>query len=81
MKTLLSSVDLIIECRDCRVPITSCNPLFEEHLAGRQRLIVYTKQDLAIPGKAFDPKVWRNLEPFSWLKVAEALSRAEKTHT
>lgn len=46
MKTLLSSVDLIIECRDYRVPITSRNPLLEDHLAGRERIIVYTKMDL-----------------------------------
>ncbi|KAL9601590.1 MAG: hypothetical protein Q9219_002424 [cf. Caloplaca sp. 3 TL-2023] len=46
MKTMLSHTDLVIECRDYRIPLTSRNPLFEEHLAGRERLIVYTKQDL-----------------------------------
>ncbi|KAK5008118.1 Mitochondrial GTPase 1 [Cryomyces antarcticus] len=46
MKTLLSSIDLIIECRDYRVPLTSRNPMFEESLAGRERVIVYTKRDL-----------------------------------
>jgi ribosome biogenesis GTPase A len=50
MKTMLSSIDLIIECRDYRVPISSRNPLFEENLAGRERLIVYTKQDLGSEG-------------------------------
>ena len=48
MKTMLSSVDLIIECRDYRVPITSRNPLLEEQLAGKQRIIVYTKMDLGM---------------------------------
>ncbi len=46
MVTMLSHIDLIIECRDYRVPLTSRNPLFEESLAGRQRLVVYTKRDL-----------------------------------
>ena len=46
MKTMLSYIDLVIECRDYRVPLTSQNPLFEAELAGRQRLILYTKQDL-----------------------------------
>ncbi|KAL8852687.1 MAG: hypothetical protein Q9221_002447 [Calogaya cf. arnoldii] len=46
MKTMLSHIDLVIECRDYRIPLTSCNPLFEENLAGRERLIVYTKKDL-----------------------------------
>lgn len=50
MKTMLSSIDFVIECRDYRVPLTSRNPLFEESLVGRQRLIVYTKKDLGSKG-------------------------------
>jgi mitochondrial GTPase 1 len=46
MKTLISQIDLVIECRDYRTPIVSRNPLFEETLGERPRLIVYTKQDL-----------------------------------
>ncbi|KAI9676138.1 MAG: Mitochondrial GTPase [Caeruleum heppii] len=46
MKTMLSSIDLVIECRDYRVPLSSRNPLFEESLSGRARLVVYTKKDL-----------------------------------
>lgn len=57
MKTLLSSIDLVIECRDYRVPLTSRNPLFEESLAGRERLIVYTKRDLGSQEKPADRKV------------------------
>jgi len=59
MKTMLSQIDLIIECRDYRVPISSRNPLFEESLAGRQRLIVYTKRDLGNNGRAADAEVTR----------------------
>lgn len=57
MKTMLAYIDLIIECRDYRVPLTSRNPLFEENLAGRERLIVYTKQDLGSEGRRQDRSV------------------------
>ena len=46
MKSLLSSIDLVIECRDYRLPLTSRNPTFESTLGDRPRLIVYTQQDL-----------------------------------
>jgi ribosome biogenesis GTPase A len=46
MKSMLSSVDLVLECRDYRVPLTSLNPVFETALAGRPRAIIYTKHDL-----------------------------------
>jgi len=51
MNTMLSQIDLIIECRDYRVPLTSRNPLFENSLAGRERLIIYTKKDLGSQGR------------------------------
>ena len=57
MNTMLSQIDLIIECRDYRVPLTSRNPLFEQSLAGRERLIVYTKRDLGNNGKPQDAEV------------------------
>jgi ribosome biogenesis GTPase A len=44
MRTMLSQIDLIVECRDYRVPLTSHNPLFEDALAGRERMVVYTKR-------------------------------------
>ncbi|KAK4459061.1 P-loop containing nucleoside triphosphate hydrolase protein [Cladorrhinum samala] len=57
MRTALSNVGLIIECRDFRVPITSWNPLLEQSLStstsrssgaatARSRIIVYTHRDL-----------------------------------
>jgi mitochondrial GTPase 1 len=46
MKSLINQIDLIIECRDYRTPLVSRNPLFEDTLGERPRLIVYTKQDL-----------------------------------
>lgn len=65
MKTMLSQIDLIIECRDYRVPLTSHNPLFEDALAGRERMVVYTKKDLGRKGNGTeeDNKVRRCKEP------------------
>lgn len=57
MRSLLSQIDLIIECRDQRIPLTSRNPLFEESLAGRERMIVYTKNDLGSTGSDKDHRV------------------------
>lgn len=57
MKALLGSTDLIIECRDYRTPIVSRNPLFEEALGERPRLIVYTRQDLGSKNSTADKKV------------------------
>ena len=54
MRILLNQIDFVIECRDSRIPLTSRNPLFEELLSGwaqsgkgRERIVVYTKRDLA----------------------------------
>lgn len=52
MRTMLSQIDLIIECRDYRIPLTSRNPMFEDSLEGKERLIVYTKKDLGGQGSA-----------------------------
>lgn len=49
MQRILSNISLIIECRDSRVPLTSTNPLLESSLAGRDRIIVYTKSELSFP--------------------------------
>lgn len=57
MKTMLSQIDHIIECRDYRIPLTSRNPMFEDSLAGRERMVVYTKKDLGSNGTAEDAKV------------------------
>ncbi|KAF2860698.1 P-loop containing nucleoside triphosphate hydrolase protein [Piedraia hortae CBS 480.64] len=46
MRSLLGSINLVIECRDSRVPLTSHNPLFEQSLGEREHIIVYTKKDL-----------------------------------
>ena len=58
MKSMISQIDLIIECRDYRMPLVSRNPMFEETLGEKQRIIVHTKQDLGQTGqRATDKKV------------------------
>lgn len=52
MQRILSNISLVIECRDGRVPLTSTNPLLESSLAGRDRILVYTKSDLSFPKNA-----------------------------
>ncbi|KAI1779162.1 P-loop containing nucleoside triphosphate hydrolase protein [Hypoxylon cercidicola] len=52
MHKILSNISLILECRDSRVPLTSTNPLLEAALAGRDRIVVYTKADLCAPASA-----------------------------
>ncbi|KAG5974846.1 hypothetical protein E4U55_008005 [Claviceps digitariae] len=46
IKGLLSSISLVLECRDFRLPLSTQNPTLEDTIAGRDRLIVYTKTDL-----------------------------------
>lgn len=43
----LSSIDLIIECRDSRIPYSSHNPLIDDWCLHKPLLIVLTKRDLA----------------------------------
>ena len=60
MRTLLNQIDLIIECRDYRIPLTSRNPMFEDVLTEKERIIVYTKKDLGDSGDVHeDVKVWK----------------------
>jgi mitochondrial GTPase 1 len=56
MKALLSRIDLVIEVRDYRTPLTSRNPIFEQTLNDRPRLIVYTHQDLGSTYTAADKR-------------------------
>ncbi|KAI1504925.1 P-loop containing nucleoside triphosphate hydrolase protein [Biscogniauxia marginata] len=52
MRRILSNIGLVLECRDSRVPLTSANPLLESALAGRDRIVVYTKSELCAPPAA-----------------------------
>ncbi|RHZ75754.1 hypothetical protein Glove_209g50 [Diversispora epigaea] len=43
----MSSIDVIVEARDARIPISSINKKFEEVANVKERIIVYNKCDLA----------------------------------
>lgn len=46
IKSVLPTISLVLECRDFRLPLSTHNPNLEQSLAGRDRLLVYTKSDL-----------------------------------
>lgn len=46
IKSVLPTISLVLECRDFRLPLSTHNPHLERSLAGRDRLVVYTKSDL-----------------------------------
>ncbi|PHH73034.1 hypothetical protein CDD82_5681 [Ophiocordyceps australis] len=43
---LLPTIGLVVECRDSRLPLSTKNGILDRLVAGRQRLVVYTKSDL-----------------------------------
>ncbi|CAO3638220.1 unnamed protein product [Cunninghamella blakesleeana] len=45
----LNTVDLVVEVRNARIPLSSINPNFEKVVGKKPRLIVYNKFDLADP--------------------------------
>lgn len=45
----LKHIDLVIEVRDARIPLSSANQELQEMLARKKRLIVLNKMDLANP--------------------------------
>ncbi|MFC6331188.1 ribosome biogenesis GTPase YlqF [Paenibacillus septentrionalis] len=45
----LKLIDIVIELLDARVPISSRNPMIDEILSGKPRLIILNKSDLADP--------------------------------
>ena len=67
MQKMLSTIDIVIECRDYRLPLTSRNPLFEESLAGRTRAIVYTKRDLGSNNTDIDRKVILQIDHLTFI--------------
>jgi ribosome biogenesis GTPase A len=43
----LKLVDMVVELRDGRIPMSSANPLLQELIVNKPRLIVFTKRDMA----------------------------------
>ncbi|QRG87136.1 ribosome biogenesis GTPase YlqF [Bulleidia sp. zg-1006] len=51
MSEKMKVVDMVIECRDARIPLASKNPLIDQLVGQKPRLILLTKTDLADPMK------------------------------
>jgi mitochondrial GTPase 1 len=47
MAGIASQVDMVLELRDSRVPLSSINGLFDRFLLTKQKLILYSKNDLS----------------------------------
>lgn len=45
----LQKVDMVIEIRDCRIPLSSANPMLDEILKNKPRLIILSKKDKGEP--------------------------------
>ncbi len=45
MEANLQKVDMVIEIRDCRVPLASANPMLNEIIKNKPRLIILSKKD------------------------------------
>ncbi|KAJ1979433.1 Mitochondrial GTPase 1 [Dimargaris verticillata] len=52
IRETMSKVDLVVEARDARIPLSSINPKLEEITQGKERLVVYNKADLALSATA-----------------------------
>lgn len=53
----LKAVDVAAELLDARIPLASANPMVEELLSGKPRIIILNKADLADPGMT---KAWKS---------------------
>ena len=65
MQESLKLVDMVIELRDCRIPRSSRNPMLDELIQNKPRLIILSKKDKG------DPQITRQ-----WI---EALSGPQET--
>lgn len=53
----LKAVDVAAELLDARIPLSSANPMVEELLSGKPRIVILNKGDLADPGMT---KAWES---------------------
>ncbi|KAK9464173.1 P-loop containing nucleoside triphosphate hydrolase protein [Lipomyces oligophaga] len=68
MRSMIRHVDLIFEIRDARAPFTTRNPVFDDIIALRSKVVVYTKTDMsAIPESKFAE--WHKGEEFCLLNA------------
>ncbi len=86
IKAKIQMVDLVIEIRDARVPLTSGNPNFYDTFKGKTRLILLNKANLTTPSMVKEWSEWfqKRGEPFLYLNcldkgaVKQVLPKARK---
>lgn len=78
ISSLLSTISLVLECRDFRLPLSTHNPTLEQTVAGCRRLIVYTKSDLGSDCAAARQTLRRlqSNDVFFWQKNSPSATRA-----
>ncbi|KAK9455869.1 P-loop containing nucleoside triphosphate hydrolase protein [Dipodascopsis uninucleata] len=59
IKKLLGDINLVLEIRDARAPLTTRNKLFEDILRDKPKIIVYTKADIS----AIDVNIFKAWHP------------------
>ncbi|KAI1273280.1 P-loop containing nucleoside triphosphate hydrolase protein [Xylaria sp. FL0933] len=79
MRESLSTIGLVLECRDARIPLTSRNPFLEQALGWQDRIIVYTKSDLVadMRNKQMRELQKRRMEEFHRSVSAPSLSLSQ----
>jgi ribosome biogenesis GTPase A len=63
---LAPQIDLILEVRDCRAPVSTTNVLFDKVLAHKPKIVLYSKKDLSI----LKPRLldrWHQHEPYAFV--------------
>lgn len=72
IRQMMFQLDLVLELRDARVPLSSINPLFDQVLRDVPRHIVYTKKDLSNLSET-TLKSWHQNQPFSRIDCTSTL--------
>ncbi|RMD43629.1 hypothetical protein DV735_g1547, partial [Chaetothyriales sp. CBS 134920] len=80
MRGLVSTMDVIIEVRDYRTPLTSRNPLFEQLVGSRARVVVYTKRDLGSTGSAADRAREQIIARWAQQQTAQVVDFCKQQH-
>lgn len=50
VRSHIKNIDLVLEVRDARAPISTVNPELEALTKGKRRIVLLNKMDLAAPG-------------------------------
>lgn len=70
LKKMAKSIDMVLELRDCRAPLSTINPLLTNALPGVPKLTLYTKRDIGkVKQSVLAPIHYGNIEEFRMVDV------------